>query len=718
MRRPSSIAPPLALAAALAATSARAQDSQPPAPVFPRQVEMVTVDVVVTDKAGNPVTGLKRDDFTVLEEKLPQTIQSFQVITTAPPAASPATAARTQPSPRPSPPQRPRLVTNAGPPPPPGRSFVIIFDNMNLSPLNAQRAKAALLAFIDKGLRDGDQVTLASTGGGAWWNAHMPEGRLDLVELLKGLDARKFVEGGYDRMTDFEALRIYMYSDSQIARRVQDRFERYGVANRTETEKEREGKDFVIPGRVDLYVDNRAAEAYLKVRTRNRSTYAALERILKPLAASRDRKALVLVSEGFVYDPAEQGYRRVVEAARRANAAIYFVDTRGLANLPSSYTAEFGAQVDEKNMMAALADTTQDAEGAVSLSHDTGGFAVSDTNDLESGVTRIGRESSSYYLLGYSPGSVPRDGRFRRIEVKVRRPGVVVRARRGYFAPSDTVAADGSEPAKDHTDPEMQLGLDSSSALDAIPLRLTAYVLENVSNDHARVLVAVDADVSKVDFKEVEGKQLGSLDTLAVVARRETSEFYRKDQKVDLERRPGPASGPSWYTMVREFELPAGGFQTKLVVRDPASRRLGTVTLLFDVPALDSFRITSPILSDTAQVAPNAPPAVVLLARRSFRADKPLFCRFDVMNAQKDDRRMPRVSAGHVLRRRDGTVVGEAALNEIEPTSLGALSRLMQIPLAGLSPGEYELVLTVRDQHSGRQVSTVEPFTLVGAEGR
>jgi len=575
-------APSVAVLPVLVLAAVAAGQEPPTPPVFRREVEIVKVDVVVTDKAGTPVRGLEREDFTVLEEGQPQTVQSFEVIN-AEPASSPSAPG----SPAPPPPPRARVATNFGPEPAPGRTFVIVFDNLNLSPLNAQRAKGAALAFLDKGLRDGDRVMLAATGGGAWWSTRMPEGRADLVEVLKGLDPRKFPESAYDRMTDFEAMRVYQYSDSQVARRVQDRFERYSVRARSEDDKEREGRDLVTPGRIDLYVDNKAAETYLKVRTRNRATFAALERVLRPLEASRDRKAVVFMSEGFVYDPAEAGYRRVVEAARRANAALYFVDTRGLADLPGFYSAQFGGRIDENNVLSAIADTTQDAEGAVSLARDTGGFSISSTNDLESGVVRIGNESSCYYLLGYAPGNVPHDGRFRRIEVKVRRAGVIVRARRGYFAPSD-VPTPETDPAKDHTDPQIQAGLDAPAPIDGIPLRLTAYVLESIAANRARVLVAGDADVSRVDFKDTSGKLLGSLDTVAVVARRENAEFFRNDQKVDLERKPGPAVAPSWYTMVRDFELPAGGYQAKLVVRDPLSRRVGTVTLLFDVPPLDA----------------------------------------------------------------------------------------------------------------------------------
>ena len=695
----------VAVAVAVAAVAA----SQEPPPIFKREVEVVTVDVVVVDKGGNPVPGLTREDFTVLDEGRPQTILNFDVVSAPDEEATAAAAAS---------PERPPRIATSGAPRLPGRTFVVVFDNLNMSPLNTQRAKAAVVAFLEKGLHDGDRVMIAATAGGAWWTTTMPWGREDLIAVLKGLEGRRFVTSAYDRLADFEAMRIYQYSDPAMARRVQERFERYGVKTNVKDARQVEVEDISIRGRIDPVVDNKAAETYIAARTRNRSTFASIERVMKPLADTRDRKAVLLLSEGFVYDPTENGHRRVVEAARRANAALYFIDTRGLEDLPGFYSAQFGDRIDEKNVLAAIADTTQDSEGAVSLAHDTGGFTVAKTNDLETGIVRIGRESRSYYLLGYSPGAVPRDGRFRKIEVRVHKPGLVVRARRGYYAPSDAPDTD-AEKANARTDPDIQYALDAPTTLDAVPLRMTTYVLEETSLGRARVLVAADADISKVQFTESEGRLLGSLDTLALAARRENSEVFRNDQKVDLERKPGPLASPSWYTIVRDLELPAGHYQAKLVVRDTASRRIGSVSLAFEVPRLDQLRVSSPILTDTVQVPPGGVPSPVLLARRTFGADRPLFCRFDVFGAAADPAtRMPRVVSGHVLRRADGTVMSRAAATEIAPTSIGGVSRLLQIPLAGLSPGDYELVLTARDERAGATVETIEPFSLVASAVR
>ena len=536
-----------------------AQEKAPP--VFAREVEQVTVDVVVVDKQGNPVPGLRKEDFSVTDEGQAQTIVSFDVIQRPGLERGPLDAA---------PGSRPRLVTNASGAAEQGRLFALVFDNLHLSPLNAQRAKAAVAAFLDKGVREGDRVSLIATGGGAWWTTRMPEGRSDLLAILRNLDGRRFPESATDRMTDYEAVRISVYQDTLVANRVMDRWQRYGSTTRQgmqDTRLRQQGS--AVPGAIDLYVESRASEAYLKLKSRMGVTLAALERALLPLARSRDRKAVILVSEGFVNDVSQEGFKQVTEAARRANASLYFVDTRGLEAGLAGYSAQFGAPLEERDLMAAVADVSQEGEGSAALALDTGGFSVRNTNDFAAGVVRIGRESSGYYLIGFNPGDIPHDGRFRKIAVRVQGKGLTVRARRGYYAPAEGAKAPSAKPGTGDSD--LQRALDAPGFLDGIPLRMTAYVLEETSLGKARVLAAADADVARLAFEEVQGKSVATLDTLMVVAHRDSGEFQRSDQQVSLQRRPGSAPrGPSWYTMVREFDLAPGGYQARLVVRDPA----------------------------------------------------------------------------------------------------------------------------------------------------
>jgi VWFA-related protein len=693
------------LLAALVA-SASAQETETP-PVFSRDIELVKVDVVVVDKAGNPLTGLKKEDFTLLDQGQPQTINSFEVVNLP---ENPEVGGPSEP--------RPRVASNIGPKTPAARSFVVVFDNLHMTPLGAQRAKAAVASFLDKGLRKGDRLTLAATGGGAWWSTQMPAGRSDLIALLKALDGRRTLDASRDRILDYEAMRIYLYNDTQVASRVARRIDTFGGKTRADAsaEQQRQQDQNAFQTSIDPYISMRAAETYLKARSRSRLSLAAIERVLKALAPGTDRKAVILVSEGFVLDPTEDAFKAVTEAARRSNAAMYFVDTRGLESVSTLYSAEFGDPIATQDNMSAIADVSQESEGSELLASETGGFSVKNTNDLAGGIGRITRESRSYYLLSFAPASLLRDGRYHKIEVKVASRslasrGAVIRARRGYYAPGEAREAPESKPSR--TDAEMQQAVDSPFFMEAIPLRMTAFALEEQTLGRARTLFAIEADVSKIDFQEKEGQLAGAMDSLLVVAHRDSEETLRNDTRLDIQLKPGALhGGPVLYSFIREFALAPGGYQAKMVLRDVASRRIGTVAYEFEVAPLTDLRVSTPILTDTVQSSGGAV-AAVIVTHRNFKRTGSLYCRFDVYGAAKPKGgHMPRVTVAHVLRRADGTVVSKGDPSEIVPTSLGALSRMMEIPLADLKPGAYELVLTVEDQEASKSRELVEPFTV------
>jgi VWFA-related protein len=699
----------LLAAAALAAALEPAPAGTPPPQVFTGRTERVTVDVVVLDKRGDPVTGLTREAFSLLEEGGAREIDTFDVVRT-PETASPGPAPRLA--------ARPRVATNSEGAPERGRQFVIVFDDLHMSPLNAQRAKAAVAGFLEKGTREGDRALLVATGGGAWWSTRLADGRGDLLAVLKHLDGRRLPDNALERLTDHEAAQIFLYRNTLVAARVMERFERYSTRSRQgmEQSQQQQAMNAGVPGLIDPYLEHRAQEAYLKLKARLEVTLAVLERSFRAVADSRDRKAVLLVSEGFVHDPSLDALKRATEAARRANAALYFIDTRGLEALPQAYSAEFGAPLQERDLMAAIADTSFEGEGAAALARDTGGFAVRNTNDFAAGAVRIGRESRSYYLLGYDPGEIPHDGRFRKIEVRVRGRGLTVRARKGYYAPS----APGQAPvvaARDRgRELDLQRALDAPGAVMGVPLRMTAYALQDAGSDKAQVLLAAEADVSQLGFPEGGGPAV--LDTLMVVTHRESGEHHRRDQRVELQRRSdAPAGRPLWYAFARDFELPAGGFQAKLVVRDPARQQVGALTLEFEIPPLDGLRVSTPILTDALQRSADGTVSPALSVRRAFASGGQLYCRFDVFRAAKGPDGLPRVKAGHALRRADGALVGLTPPHTIQPTSIGALARLIQIPLKGTPAGEYELVLTVSDEVSGKSVEVVEPFSVTAGTG-
>jgi VWFA-related protein len=691
-------------------TQAQEPPPGPPTTTFPAQVEQVTVDVVVADKKGGPVSGLTKDDFLILEDGAPQTVVSFDAI-------------QVPPSPSDKPKPAPRVSTNASKEERTGRSFVVVFDDINLTPAMSHRAKGAVAEFLKSGVREGDRVLLVATGGGAWWSARMEAGRDQLLELLKRLDGRYIPDTSPERITDWEAMRINLFRDPQVMERVRRRFDTYGVTQRNSTDSRAQND---LSGLEDPFVTARATEVYFQATTRNRITLEVLERVLNALGESRGRKSVILVSRGFIYDPNLDEFKRVVQASRRSNAAIYFLDTRGLEGLPMAMTAQFGPAIDERDIGFAFTENIEASEGAESVAADSGGFSVRNTNDLGKGIKKIADESRMYYLIGYSPTNMARDGKFRKIQVKLapsaQRKGLQVRARRGYYAPSDGKTALSPKPGA--VDPALQAAVDSPFDRDEIPLRMTAYVFDETLLGKSQVLVATDLDVRSLTFEEKEARFLDTVEFLLVVAHRETGEFFRYDQRVDLKLQATTRQKlqKTWFPIVRDFELKPGGYQAKMVVREKGTGRIGTLVHEFEVPDPSSFRISSPLISDTLQPPREGESANVkrpaMLARRTFEGGGQLFCSLDVYGAQKDKKTgMPEVAMGYVVKRAtDGGTVVRLDPTPIRPTSLGKVSRMVGFSLENVEPGDYELVLQVQDALSGRAIEQREPFTVVAGE--
>jgi hypothetical protein len=450
-----------------------------------------------------------------------------------------------------------------------------------------------------------------------------------------------------------------------------------------------------------------------------------IERVVNGLAAAKGRKSVILVSEGFIEDYNLREYKRVNMASRRANAAIYFVNARGLESMPSGMTAQFGPALSDQDMGSYFVETIDAVRGAEGIAEDSGGFVVRNANDLGKGIQRIANETQAYYLIGYNSTNPARDGKFRKIQVKLspaKRRGLEVRARRGYYAASDTGQPTPEEQRG--VDPVFQAALDSPWVQDGLALRMTDYVGEEKMMGKAAVRLTAELDPRSVQFEEKDGRSCAELDFLMVVAHRQTGEYFRYDQTYNLKLLPTTRERITrlWMPIVRDFELAPGEYQAKVIVRDKRSGRIGSLMHEFEVPALDQFRTSTPVLSDTRAATPSEEgvPGGILtpLARREFGSGSELFCQFEVYGAKKDEKTgMPRVLQGYVVRRPDGSVVAAMAPSMIKPTSLGHLSRVVGFRLVDAPPGEYDMMMTLRDELSGKSIERHEPFTVVPAFG-
>jgi VWFA-related protein len=653
--------------------------------VFPASVDLVTVDAVVIGDDGVPITGLGVADFTLSENGARQRILAFEAVE-QPAVAPPATLETTAP---------PRAPSNLGSGVARVRAFVVVFDELHLGAAEAVRARDAARGFLES-LAAGDRVTLAATGDGSWWHARMPEGRAALLAVLARLRGRVApAEWPGQAVSEYEAMRIHRDRDPLVTGHVIRRWRSAAT----------DVLSFREPDTLADRVASAAARVYLEAERRNRVTLDTLGRAFRSLGAVRGRKTVLLVSGGFVHDPRLAPLREALEQSRRANAALYFVDARGLAALDPDFTAEARSPTALEDMSLALGALAVAGEGSESLAAETGGFTIHRRNDLAGAVRAIARESSSYYLLGYAPPDGPRDGRFRRIVVEVARPGARVRARSGYYPSAE--GATRATPAS-----AVQQALDSPFDLDQVPLRSAALVLGDLPRGEARVLFTTDVFAGALERQLTAGGAVRRLDYGIQVARDDGSAARRRDQQLVF-REPassGKADGAAWLPITLGIPLAPGRYQARLAVRDAGSGRVGSLTHDFEVPPLGGLRISTPMLSERAGQPPEGPP---ISARRSFPPAGVLHCRFEVYGAARDRASgRPAVSAGFAIRSSEGRLLAASTASAMVPGADGTLARTIGIPLAAAPPGRYEVLVLARDELSGRTAEVREPFVV------
>lgn len=194
---------------------------------------------------------------------------------------------------------------------------------------------------------------------------------------------------------------------------------------------------------------------------------------------------------------------------------------------------------------------------------------------------------------------------------------------------------------------------------------------------------------------------------------RDTGVEFRFDEVLGL---GGAAAGaPNWREVAREVDMPAGVAQVRVVVRDPASGAIGSVSQRIEVPTGDVFRLATPILTDHVIPAAKAGgrPQPAISAHRVFKPEGGLYVQFEVFGAARaPGEGAPRVSAGLALKTREGRVVRNLPESAIAANPDGRVVRMVGIPLDGLAEGGYDLLLDVKDEVSGQRLQHDEPVTL------
>jgi VWFA-related protein len=404
-----------ACAAAALALGASLLAQAPPYRAF---TDLVEVDVVVQDRAGRFVSDLSAADFDIEENGAPQPILQLYLATagsataTAEPSGSGGSLVE-------------RFTPSAGT----RRVFVTVFDDAHLTPGAFKRTQAAALALFTGQFRAGD-------AGGVMFNGRMANGRLtsDREELLAAVRAAKpnansnrrlFEEREWPRLTGIEAVRIVNEDravlDEAARRACNDDADQCRVVDPVSA------------------VRSKAIRLAQEIAADTGRTLQLLKTLMSGLAPLDGRKTVLLLTEGFIAAESWPLVQETVALAVRANARIYTLDARGLdRGMGDRLTG--GAPSGDENLSRLLQQMDAGADSMNSLAVDTGGFVVRNTNIFDKAVAQIAADASNYYVLGYRPAAAP-DGKFHKLSVKVKRPGVLVRARRGYVATPRPAAA-------------------------------------------------------------------------------------------------------------------------------------------------------------------------------------------------------------------------------------------------------------------------------------
>lgn len=419
-----SLVPPGAVVAQPAAPPAFVQAA--PAQTFRTGTLLVEVDAIVTDGKGQFVADLSARDFEIHDEGKAQTIERMYLVRDR--VVTPLEAAAGVNAPASLPPTLTRAQQ---------RVYVLVFDGAHLQEGALRRLKDAAIGFLTKEFQAGDVGGIVI--GNVMAGNQLTSDREALLEAIRSAKpsaaktSRRLAMYEWPRLnSEGEAIRIALANDRELL----------DQAVRRACNDDPDACRRIDP---EPSVMEKARQIVNDLRPAANQTTATLRALVSGLARVPGRKTVVLLSEGFFVEESWGNLRQIVGEAARANVRIYGVDARGL-NTRDPADVRFGSSLDPGGSIPVQAyDTIEDGPNTLAL--DTGGRMFRRTNDFASALAQIARDTSNYYVIGYSPTEPATDGSLRRIAVRVKRPGVTVRARRSY------VAAPLTAPATSPTNP-------------------------------------------------------------------------------------------------------------------------------------------------------------------------------------------------------------------------------------------------------------------------
>jgi VWFA-related protein len=660
------LAAPLLRASSASAGQQQQQQAPPQTPAdqppvtFRVEVNYVEVDAFITDAQGNVVTDLTASDFEVLEDGKPQKIAAFSLVNIPIERAErPLFAGR---------PVEPDVQTNEHIE---GRIYLIVLDDIHTDFTRTPRVKAAARRFIEQNFGINDLAAVVYTGRSDASQDFTNNPRL-LIQAIEKFNGRKL---------------------------------RSATINRIEGARTNPETGNLEPGD-DIDQMDRAFRA--------RSVMNNIRRLAEFMAGVRGRrKAMLLIGEGVDYNIFEAtgvlgstassvllDTQDAIASATRGNVSIYALDPRGLSTGDEDLITQ-SSTVGDADGRALQSEMRLSQDSLRVLASSTGGFAAVNRNDLNGAFDRIVSENSSYYVFGYYSTNERRDGRFRKIEVRVKRPGLRVRSRNGYFE------ARGRRPnptPSSKVSPALAEAIGSPLPVNGVPIKVFAAPYKGTAPDAAVAYVA-EVDVNNFEFVEKDGVFSEVLEMLNTATDAKGKVFPGERQLVNLNLKPDTLARAKsrGFRLVNQVNLPPGRYQMRIAA-STRNGRTGSVLYDLEVPDFSKEKFVMSGVALTSRAAAEAPtvrakdpladylPGPPTTMREFTRDDEiAIFAEFYENNPGATAHRLEfkaelRAEGGRVVR----NVTDERSSADLQGGS-GGYGFAARLPLDDVEPGLYVL---------------------------
>ncbi|MBV8817343.1 MAG: VWA domain-containing protein [Acidobacteriaceae bacterium] len=675
--------PKAILGIALITVQVAAQDSGPA--TFRSETNLVIVDVYAKDKSGKPVTNLKKEDFTILENGKPQTISVFELQRLDGEVLPPIE-------------EKPRtlMTRNAEPAKPPvapaqgairfqdRRLMILFFDFSSMQPDDQIRAQDAAVKFLTKQMTKSDLVSIMVYGASLKTVEEFTDDRDRLIATI-----RKFQVGAASEMA--------------------------GLGD-TGTAAEGDDTGSFVADETEFNIFNTDQKL------------AALETAARRLAAFPEKKALVYFSSGIPKTGVENQsqLRATVNAAIRANVAFYPVDATGLvAEAPSG-----DATVQSPKGTGSFTGTNQrgrtdsrnnQQETLVTLASDTGGKALLENNDLSLGLVQAQKDFNSYYIIGYYSTNAAKDGQYRRIDVKLNDKNLQVKLenRNGYYAEKTFAKFSSSDKER-----QLQDALMLGDPVSELPLALEADHFR-IGKDRYFEAISVKIPGSAISLKNKGSRQSVDLDFIGQIrdTRGKLVTAVRDGITVKLDDNAVSQLGRRSFQYDTGLTLAPGDYTLRFLVRENLNGKMGTFETKIAVPDVNTqtktLRLSSIVWSSQREAMSAAVGSVqkdkkalenhpliqngtklVPNVTHVFRKDQNLFVYMEVYDPAVDGDKTPNVSAEMVLYQggRKAFESNPLRLTALASNRPGVLPLQFQLSLGKLNAGPYTAQVNLVDE--------------------